>query len=85
MNKALFVVALVLSLNGMAQEVAEATKPDNGVIALFPSKLQDNALVVLSVNFVLAVLAIVLRKIPGKVGSVIQTVIDLFSANVKHR
>jgi hypothetical protein len=85
MKKLILVAVVVLALNGMAQEVAEVAKPENSaIIGALPSNLQNNALVVLAVNFVLAVLAIGVKQIPGKFGSIIGAVVDLFSANVKH-
>lgn len=45
----------------------------------------ENALVTLVVTTLLGIFSVVARKIPGKVGELVQYLIDLLSANVKHK
>lgn len=81
MKKLIAVAVFVLCVNGMAQEVA-ATLDANALP--LPESWKGNALIVLAVNFLLAVIAIGVKMLPGKLGEIIGKIVDLLSANVKH-
>ena len=82
MKKALFCLVL-LSTFALAQDPT-ATPVAPALAFPLPEAWSGNAIVVLCVNFALALLAIVAKKIPGGIGKVVQGIVDLFSANPKH-
>ena len=72
----IFIVTFVFPFIAFAQEVAET-------VSEFPWK--DNATATLVVLAVLGLLSMIVNKIPGKAGEIVQWLIDLLSANVKHQ
>lgn len=77
MNKLLSFLVMGLPFLVWAQDaVAPATAP-------FPWK--ENALVVLVVTTALGILSTFSNKLPGKFGELVQWLVDLISANVKHK
>jgi len=83
MKLGLFSVVALGSFVGYAQEVA-LTTVDAASLPL-PEHWKSNALIVLTVNFLLGITAYGVRKIPGKVGGILASLWDLLSANVAHK
>lgn len=79
MKKVVFLFAVMLFGYSFAQDAVPSVPAD----PVFP--YAENALVTLVVTTLLGVLSVVVRKIPGKVGELVQYLIDLLSANVKHK
>ena len=75
-----FFILFFLPFVSFAQEVAApaATAP-----APFP--WQDNVIVMGGYLVVLSVLRLVVDKIPGKLGELVKWLIDILSANVRHK
>jgi hypothetical protein len=76
-----WVVLAVLCVNGVSWAQEEVLTA--GDLPL-PASWKENALIVLSVNFLLGLTAYGVKKIPGKIGEIVAKVVDLLSANVKH-
>lgn len=73
--KYLLTLVLFVSTFAIAQDVADPVTPP----------WANNALITLIVTTVLGLLSVAVRKIPGKVGEYVQWLVDLLSANVKHK
>lgn len=80
--KKLWVLAVLFSGVVLAQDVA-APVLDASTLPL-PESWKGNALIVLAVNFLLALIALGVKMLPGKLGEIIGKIVDLLSANVKH-
>jgi hypothetical protein len=83
MKKAIILSVVFLSLAALAQDgAAPSSQP---IIALpLPQSWSSNAIVVLCVNFVLAVTSILSSKVPGAAGKILRSILDLFTGNPKH-
>ena len=75
MLKLIFFLVLFIPVMVFAQEAAEP--------GVFPWK--DNAMITGIYLAVLGVLSTVVNKIPGKIGQMVQWLVDMLSANVKHK
>ena len=76
----LFSMCAIVSV--FAQDAAPSSAP--ALAIPLPEAWSSNAIVVLCVNFGLALVALLAKKIPGNIGKIVQAIVDLFSANPKH-
>lgn len=82
MARVIVAVSFLLLAGAYAQD---PTVPLTAGDLPLPDHWKSNAMVVLAINFALGMIALGVRKIPGKVGSIIQKLIDVLSANVAHK
>jgi len=67
-----------------AQEVVTTT-PSGGIFDFLPASLKENAWVVITVNFVLACLALLLKKVPSKFAEFASKLLDMAMGNPEHK
>lgn len=79
MKKTITLISL-LTLTAFAQDPVATPV----ITSILPTEWSGNAMIVLVVNFVLAMLALLVKKVPGGIGQILSSIIDMFSANVKH-
>lgn len=79
--KSLVTLSLFLTLTAFAQDPVATP----ALAIPLPESWGSNAIIVLCVNFVLALAALGSKKIPGVLGTIVQKLVDMFSANVEHK